>query len=67
MAKKDFPFTTHTGLVLDVEEDEDDGQWVVTLTGTTVKVVVRGDKDFCYEVAEQERKHYIERAKAEAT
>jgi len=63
MAKRDFPYETFNGLVLDVVEDE--GEWVVTLTKDQVKVVTRGDKDFCYQVAENERKQYQERAKTD--
>ena len=63
MAKPVFPYLTFTGLTLDVKEDE--GEWVVTLTGTTEKEVVRGDEAFCREVAERERQHYIAREKAE--
>lgn len=64
-AKPDFPYTTFTGLVLDVSEDEA-GQWVVTLTGDRQKEVARGDKAFCYQVAENEKAHYEARRLAEA-
>ncbi len=65
MSKSDFPFTTFLGLVLNVEQ-EDEEDWVVTLTGDRTKIVVRADKTFCYEVAERERKHYLQRAVDEA-
>ncbi len=61
MSKKDFPFTTFTGLVLNVEQ-EDEEDWVVTLTGDRTKIVVRADETFCYEVAEREKAMYMQRA-----
>ncbi len=65
MSKKDFPFTTFTGLVLNVEQ-EDEEDWVVTLTGDRTKILARSDETFCYEVAEREKAHYVQRALDEA-
>ena len=64
-AKKEFPFTTFNGLVLNVEQ-EDEHDWVVTLTGDRTKIVARSDELFCLEVARREKAAYEQRAIDEA-
>ena len=68
MARKDFPYVTHLGLVLNVEQEDEEYEedWVVTLTGDRTKILARSDKTFCYEVAEREMAHYKQRALDEA-
>ncbi len=59
------PFTTHTGLLIHV--DAEDEQFVVRITGTAIKDLLRTpDEAAAIKYANGLKEHYEERAKAEA-
>lgn len=59
------PYTTHTGLLLYVQEDE--GRFSVWLSGTSIKELLNTpDEDAAVKYAESIKAHYEERKAAEA-
>lgn len=66
MAKKEskFPYTTHVGLVLDVDRDGDD--WLCTITGDRTKELKRGSMGVVMAEAQRWWAHYEERKVKEA-
>lgn len=58
------PFETHTGLLIHVDEDE--GEFVVGITGDRVKELLRTpDEASAIKEAEGLKAHYVEREKTD--
>lgn len=63
--KPRYPYTTHTGLVLDVTPDGDN--WVVTLKGDNIKELAEcKSKAEAEREADKVREHYEQRCEDEA-